>query len=100
MDSLSAHFMGFQNVGSLESKEQAVNAQCVSYADEETAGSHRKVGDPERETKRCGRFLGARIGLPDDLEPIPADDPAESQAYDPVDDCQYAPDPHGETFHK
>ena len=100
MDSLSAHFMDFQNVRSLESKEQAVNAQSVSYADEETAGSHRKESDPERETNRCGRLLGASIGLPDNLESIPADDCTESQGQDRVEDCQDAPDLHGEAFYE
>jgi hypothetical protein len=92
--------MAFQNLGWLESKEQALNAHYVSYADEETACSHRKGSDPERETKRCGRFLGARIGLPDYLEPIPADDGTESQAHDPVEDCHDAPELHGEMFYE
>jgi hypothetical protein len=92
--------MAFPNLGWVESKEQAVNAYYVSYADEETACSHRKVSDPERETKRCGRFLGACIGLPDDLEPIPADDDTESQAHEPVEDRHDAPELHGEMFYK
>ena len=100
MAPISAHFVNFQNLGCFESKEQAVNAHSVSYADEETAGSHRKVSDPERETNRCGRPLGASIGLPDDLEPIPADDRTECHAHDPVEDCQDAPDLHGETFYE
>ena len=65
----------------------------VSYADKGTAGSHRKIRNPERETKRCGRLFVASIGLQDDPEPIHADNPTESQGQDPIENCQDAPDP-------
>ena len=100
MDHLPAYFMTFQNLGSLELEEQAVNAHSGSYTDQETAGRHRKVRNPERETKGCRRLLGTRIGFQDDQETVPADDRTESQGQDPVEHRQDPADLHGETFNE
>src|SRR4030042_1315422 len=100
MDLLPAHFMTFHYLGSLESKDQAVNSNYVSDAYKGTADSHRKVTNPERETKGGDRPGVESIVLKDDLNSIPADNPAESQGQDPIEDGQNPPDLQGETFYE